>query len=56
VESHVAPAATLTVGAGNVPPQAATVEVNKPAWKYFLIALLALLLIEWVVYNRRVMV
>lgn len=56
VESHVAPVDTFTVGAERVAPQITAVEVIKPAWKYFLLALLALLLFEWVVYNRRVMV
>jgi hypothetical protein len=56
VESNVAPVRSLTVGAGNVEPQAAGVQVSKPAWTYFLLALLVVLLLEWVVYNRRVMV
>ena len=56
VESNIAPVRTLTVGADGAKPQTASVEVNKPAWKYFLLALLGLLLLEWVVYNRRVMV
>jgi len=56
VESNVAPVRSLTVGAGKVEPQAAGVQVSKPAWTYFLLALLVLLLLEWVVYNRRVMV
>jgi hypothetical protein len=56
VESNIAPVRTLTVGAEGTTTQTASVEVNKPAWKYFLIALLVLLLLEWLVYNRRVMV
>jgi hypothetical protein len=56
VESNIAPVGTLTVGAEGAKPQTASVEVNKPAWRYFLLALLGLLLLEWVVYNRRVMV
>jgi len=56
VESNIAPVKSLIVGAEGAKPQAASVEVNKPAWKYFLLALLGLLLLEWVVYNRRVMV
>lgn len=56
IESHIAPVDTITVGAERVAPQITAVEVIKPAWKYFLLALLALLLFEWVVYNRRVMV
>jgi hypothetical protein len=56
VESNIAPVGSLTVGADGAKPQTASVEINKPAWKYFLLALLGLLLLEWVVYNRRVMV
>lgn len=56
VESDIAPVRTLTVGADASRPQTASVEVNKPAWKYILVALLVLLLLEWLVYNRRVMV
>lgn len=56
VESDVAPVRSLTVGAGKIEPQAAGVQVSKPAWTYFLLALLVLLLLEWMVYNRRVMV
>lgn len=56
VESNITPVRSLTVGAEGIRTQAASVEVNKPAWKYFLLALLVLLLLEWLVYNRRVMV
>jgi len=56
VESRVAPNPTLTIGAEPVEAQAGAVEVNRPAWHYFLIAVLILLLLEWVVYNQRVFV
>lgn len=56
IESNVSPVQTLTVGAENIAPQVAAVEVNKPAWRYFLLGLMALLLLEWIVYNRRIMV
>ena len=56
VESNVAPVRSLSVGAARIEPQAASVQVSKPAWTYFLLALLTLLLLEWIVYNRRVMV
>lgn len=55
-ESRVEPAGTLTLGAQVVKAQTGRMEVNKPAWPYFLIALLVLLLMEWVVYNHRVFV
>ena len=56
VESRVEPASTLTIGADAIEAQAATVQVNQPAWKYFLMAMLALLVLEWIVYNQRVFV
>lgn len=55
-ESRVAPTDTLTLGAQVVKAQTGSMEVNQPAWPYFLIALLVLLLLEWVVYNYRVFV
>ena len=55
-ESRVEPAATVHIGAERVETQAATVEVNQPAWPFLLMALLVILLLEWVVYNRRVYV
>lgn len=55
-ESDVAPAKTLTLGASNVNAQAGVVPINKPAWTYFLVALLVMLLLEWIVYNQRVFV
>ncbi len=56
VESNVTPVKSLTVGAGGAKPQTASVEINRPAWRYFLLGLLGLLLLEWIVYNRRVMI
>ncbi len=55
-ESLVAPAATLSLGTDVVTTQAGSVAVNEPAWPYFVLAMLALLLVEWIVYNRRVFV
>jgi hypothetical protein len=56
VESQVAPTPTVTLGTEMVAAQAGTVEVNEPAWHYVLVAVLILLLLEWVVYNQRVFV
>ena len=56
VESRVAPATSLTFGASAVEAKAGEVEINKPAWRYLLGAILVLLLLEWIVYNRRVFV
>ncbi|MCH9002897.1 MAG: hypothetical protein IIC02_10020 [Planctomycetes bacterium] len=56
VESHVRPTSALVLGAATLPAKAALIQVNKPAWPYFLIALLVLLLLEWVIYNHRIFV
>lgn len=56
VESAVAPSATLALGAGVVNAQAGSIQVNKAGWPFVLLALLAVLLLEWVVYNLRVFV
>jgi hypothetical protein len=55
-ESRVEPVGVLTIGTEAVAAQAAAVEVNEPAWQYFLLAVLVLLMLEWVVYNQRVFV
>jgi hypothetical protein len=56
VESRVAPASALTLGANRVVADAGEVKVNRPLWRWALIGLLLVLLLEWVVYNKRVMV
>lgn len=55
-ESAVAPADQLSLGAQRVAAQSDSVEVNQPAWRYLLLGLLAILLLEWVIYNRRIFV
>ena len=55
-ESLIAPAPELTLGAQRVPAKAEAVEINQPAWRYLLLGLLGLLLLEWVVYNQRIFV
>ncbi len=55
-ESNIAPAGTLTLGVASLDVSSQAVEVNRPAWRYALLALLAILFLEWVVYNRRVFV
>ncbi|MFQ5413676.1 MAG: BatA and WFA domain-containing protein [Phycisphaerae bacterium] len=56
VESDVSPANTLTIGAESVRASQSTVRVRRPAWQYFLAGVLALLLIEWIVYNKRIFI
>lgn len=55
-ESQVSPVESLSLGDGSVPAQAASVETNRPFWPVLLLALLGVLVLEWVVYNRRVFV
>jgi hypothetical protein len=56
VESNVAPADTIELGAQAVTPRSAAVEVDRPAWRYLVLAVLGALLVEWIVYNLRVFV
>ncbi len=55
-ESNITPAATLTLGVASIEASSQEVDVNRPAWRYALLALLVILVLEWVVYNRRVFV
>lgn len=55
-ESQVAPAPALALGTDMVATKRANVEVNEPAWPYLVGGMLVLLLLEWIVYNRRVFV
>ena len=56
VESHVRPAEELALGAATLSTKVASIQVNRPAWPYFLLGLLVLLLLEWVIYNHRIFV
>jgi hypothetical protein len=55
-ESDVAPADRVQLGGAAIEAKAGMVPINRPAWRYFLLGLLALLILEWIVYNRRVFV
>lgn len=55
-ESAVAPANTITLASAKLESAGAQIVVNEPAWPYFLLTILAVLLLEWVVYTRRVLV
>ena len=55
-ESLVAPADGLAVGTLQVESSYQSVDVNRPAWRYVLVGLLVLLVLEWIVYNKRVFV
>lgn len=55
-ESHIAPNSTLTIGAEAIAAKAATSRVNEALWPYAAAVALAFVLLEWWVYNRRVMI
>lgn len=56
VESDVTPRPKLEIGTETVAAQTGEQPTNKPAWPYVLMAMLGVLSLEWVVYNRRVFV
>ncbi|HNO77590.1 MAG TPA: BatA and WFA domain-containing protein [Phycisphaerae bacterium] len=56
VESSIAPSKVLRLAGTNVEAKASTEIVNKPFWPYLLLAILAVLLIEWAIYSKRVFV
>ncbi len=56
IESHIAPNEQFTVGTEAVESVLAETKVNQPLWPYAVIAALCILLIEWWVYNKRVMI
>ena len=56
VESWVAPSEALAVGGRAVEPFTGVVRVNRPLWPWLAGAGLLLLMAEWWVYHRRVMI
>lgn len=56
VESNIAPAKELRLGSGSVVGVEEDVKVNEPLWPYAVAAALVILLIEWWIYNKRVMI
>jgi hypothetical protein len=55
-ESNVAPNPELTIGSAAIASTEGVQEVNRPIWPHLLLAALAILLLEWVIYNKRVLV
>ena len=55
-ESNVRPDSRLTVGTTTVQATEGAQLVNQPLWPHLLIAALVILLLEWVIYNKRVFV
>ncbi|MBI4717550.1 MAG: VWA domain-containing protein [Planctomycetes bacterium] len=55
-ESNIRPTDAVTLGGERIEAKAESLALNRPAWRYFLLAGLGFLLLEWIVYNRRVFV
>jgi VWA domain-containing protein/aerotolerance regulator-like protein len=55
-ESRIAPSAEFTVGSEKVAAVAGETKVNEPLWPWAVAAALVILMLEWWVYNKRVMV
>ena len=56
VESNVRPNRALSIGTTQVATSEQVKSVNRPFWPWLLGAILFVLLLEWVVYNKRVFV
>jgi hypothetical protein len=55
-ESMIAPNANFTIAGNPVRSVAGDIKINEPLWPWAVAAALAILLIEWWIYNRRVMI
>jgi hypothetical protein len=55
-ESQVAPNTTLVLGGTTLTAGEGVQTVNRQIWQWVLLGLLAVLLLEWIVYNKRVFV
>ncbi|UCG15483.1 MAG: VWA domain-containing protein [Phycisphaerales bacterium] len=55
-ESNVAANDNFTIGADVIAGSGGIDTVNKPIWPYLLLAVLVIVLLEWVIYNKRVFV
>lgn len=55
-ESHVAPNQNFTIGSEQIKTMEASKRVNESLWPYAAAVALGLVLLEWWVYNRRVMI
>lgn len=55
-ESNIAPVSRLEIGADTIASTEGIQKINRPLWPWLLAAGLAILMLEWIVYNRRVFV
>ena len=56
IESHIEPLSTVTLAETGVEAIVGESQVNRPLWPYAAAAALVILLLEWWIYNRRVMI
>lgn len=54
IESNVAPGPGLKLGGGAFEVKESKERISQPAWPYFLLTMLGVVMLEWLVYNRRV--
>lgn len=52
-ESAITPAEVLTIGRAEVKAERGRVKQNRELWRFFVIAALVVLMVEWSVYSRR---
>ncbi len=55
-ESDVTPQKQVSIGSSTIAVSEGQAEVNEPVWTWFLLAALVIMMLEWIVYNRRVFV
>ena len=55
-ESDLAVADSIKMGFESVPASGTTIQARKETWRWILLFALALLVIEWIVFNRRVFI
>jgi hypothetical protein len=55
-ESDIAPKLSLSLPGGEVKSTGGQTRVNREVWRWFALAALAFILVEWLVYHRRVWV
>jgi hypothetical protein len=55
-ESRIAPERVVVLGSTTLAAAQGEVLVNEPLWPWLLVALLVILFLEWIVYNKRVYV
>ncbi|HUP81971.1 MAG TPA: VWA domain-containing protein [Pirellula sp.] len=55
-ESDLAVADSIKMGFESVPASRTTIQARKETWRWILLFALALLVIEWIVFNRRVFI